>query len=64
MLRAEARRAIRQLRVALVITTTVAIVSSIMAVRAWTIMDERISNAYDYAWQSCIEENNLYDRYE
>lgn len=70
MTRLEMKREIKKndaWKIALVIMTIAFVVVTIMLVREksyWQGYNEAYDTGVKSGWQSCIEENNLYERYE
>lgn len=67
--RYEVYRENRMLRKVVAVLVAIVVMLAIIAVKMMSNeIDNRIKNAYDFGneqgWQSCIEENNLYERYE
>lgn len=64
MTRLELRREIRRIKTIAIVMTIIAIIGIVGWITTLNTMDTRIKNGYDFGWQMCIEENNLYERYE
>lgn len=64
MTRSGLRREIMRMKIIAIVMTIIAIIGIVGWITTLYTMDTRIKNGYDFGWQMCIEENNLYERYE